>query len=181
MASAARRAVVTGLGVVSPIGLDAASYWEALCSGRSGVRPIESFDPSGLPTRIAGEVRDFDAKQYLDKKDRKSLKVMTRPIQLAVAGAQAALDDAAVNKEALDPTRFGVDFGASLIASELVELGPAAQVSTNCQPGLVDLQKWGEQGLASMPPLWMLKYLPNMLACHVAILHNAQGPNNTIT
>jgi 3-oxoacyl-[acyl-carrier-protein] synthase II len=63
----------------------------------------------------------------------------------------------------------------------LEEIGMAAQVSANCQPGLVDLERWGQQGLASMPPLWMLKYLPNMLACHVSILHNAQGPNNTIT
>jgi 3-oxoacyl-[acyl-carrier-protein] synthase II len=63
----------------------------------------------------------------------------------------------------------------------LPELGAAAQISANCQPGSVDLQKWGAEGLAAMPPLWMLKYLPNMLACHVSILHDAQGPNNTIT
>ena len=72
-------------------------------------------------------------------------------------------------------------FRSALIASELEELAPAAQVSANCQPGSVDLEKWGEQGLPNIPPLWMLKYLPNMLACHVSILHNAQGPYNTIT
>jgi 3-oxoacyl-[acyl-carrier-protein] synthase II len=178
---ATRRAVITGVGILNPIGLAPASFWQSLLDRRSGVRGIRSFDASGLPVRIAGEVEGFDAKQYLDKKDRKSLKVMARPIQLAVAGAQAALNDAAIDKQRLDPTRFGVEFGASLIASELEELGVAAQLSANCQPGTVDLEKWGEQGLASMPPLWMLKYLPNMLACHVSILHNAQGPNNTIT
>jgi 3-oxoacyl-[acyl-carrier-protein] synthase II len=106
---------------------------------------------------------------------------MARSIQLAVAGAQLALDDGRVEIARLDPTRFGVEFGSSLIASELEELGPAALASANCQPGVVDLEKWGEQGIASIPPLWMLKYLPNMLACHVSIMHNAQGPNNTIT
>jgi 3-oxoacyl-[acyl-carrier-protein] synthase II len=181
MASSSRRGVITGLGIVSPIGLDKATYWDALTSGRSGIRAIAAFDVSALPTRIAGEVRDFDAKKYIDKKERKSLKIMSRTIQFAVAAAQLALDDSMVQKEKLDPTRFGVEFGAGLIASELEELGPAAQASANCQPGAVDMDKWGAQGLATMPPLWMLKYLPNMLASHVSILHNAQGPNNTIT
>jgi 3-oxoacyl-[acyl-carrier-protein] synthase II len=181
MASSPRRAVLTGLGVVSPIGVSAAAYWESLRQGQSGIRPIQNFDPSGLPVQIAGEVRDFDAKQFLDKKDRKSLRVMARTIQLAVAAAQMAMDDCGVDKEKLDPTRFGVEFGAGLIATELEELGVAAQVSTNCQPAAVDLERWGEQGITAIPPLWMLKYLPNMLACHVSILHNAQGPNNSIT
>jgi 3-oxoacyl-[acyl-carrier-protein] synthase II len=92
-----------------------------------------------------------------------------------------ALDDSRVDKARLDPMRFGVDFGAGLIASELEELADAARVSGNCRPGVVDLEKWGEQGLLCIQPLWMLRYLPNMLASHVSILHNAQGPNNTIT
>ena len=181
MATSPRRAVITGLGIVSPIGLDKAAYWQSLCAQRSGVRPITGFDASALPTRIAGEIKEFDAKKYIAKTERKSLKIMSRTIQLAVAAAQLALDDAKVNKEKLDPTRFGVEFGAGLIASELEELGAASQISANCQPGVVDMEKWGTQGIATMPPLWMLKYLPNMLASHVSILHNAQGPNNTIT
>jgi 3-oxoacyl-[acyl-carrier-protein] synthase II len=181
MRSSSRRAVITGIGVVSPLGPDRAAFWEALRAGKSGVRPITSFDPSGLPVRFAGEIVGFDAKNYVDKKERKSLKVMARAIQLGVAGAQLALDDGRVDKQKLDPARFGVEFGASLIATELPELGPAAQVSANCRPGVVDLEKWGQEGLGLMPPLWMLKYLPNMPACHISILHNAQGPNNTIT
>jgi len=181
MASSSRRAVVTGIGVISPIGCDAGSYWDLLCRGQSGVHTISAFDPAGLPVRIAGEVVGFDAKNYIDKKDRKSLRVMARTIQLAVAAAQLALNDSQLDKDKIDPTRFGVEFGASLIATELEELGAAAQVSDSGQPGNIDLLKWGEQGLATIPPLWMLKYLPNMLACHVSILHNAQGPNNTVT
>src|SRR5205807_5810571 len=100
---------------------------------------------------------------------------------LAVAAAQVAVDDARLDRSKIDPARFGVEFGAGLLATELEEIAPASVVSANCQPGAVDLEKWGEQGLASIPPTWMLKYLPNMLACHVSILHNAQGPSNTIT
>ncbi len=106
---------------------------------------------------------------------------MARTIQLAVAGAERALDDGKVDKSKLEPTRFGVEFGAGLIATELHDLIEAACVSANCQPGRVDLEKWGEQGLPAIQPLWMLKYLPNMLACHVSILHDARGPNNSIT
>jgi 3-oxoacyl-[acyl-carrier-protein] synthase II len=173
--------VVTGIGILNPLGLAPEAFWEALRAGKSGIRTLQSFDPSGLPTRIGGEVQGFDAKKYLAKEHRKGLKAMARGIQLAVAGAQLALDDGKVEAGKLDPTRFGVEFGSGLIATELDELAPAAVASVNCHPGFVDLERWGEQGLANIPPLWMLKYLPNMLACHVSILHNAQGPNNTIT
>jgi 3-oxoacyl-[acyl-carrier-protein] synthase II len=181
MAASSRRAVLTGLGVITAIGQSPASVWDSLRGGRGGVRTITSFDASALPTRIAAEIADFDPKNYIDKSARKSLRVMARTIQLAVSAAQLALDDSQIDKAALDPTRFGVEFGSGLIASELEELGDAAQASANCQPNAVDLEKWGEAGLAAIPPLWMLKYLPNMLACHVSILHNAQGPNNSIT
>jgi 3-oxoacyl-[acyl-carrier-protein] synthase II len=173
--------VLTGVGVVSPLGLNTASFWEALRAGKSGIQPIRAFDASRLSTRFAGEVPGFDPKNYIAKQDRKALRVMARTIQLAVAAAQVAMDDARADRARLDPTRFGVEFGSGLLATDLEEIAPAAQVSANCQPGSVDLGKWGEQGLSSIPPTWMLKYLPNMLACHVSILHNAQGPNNTIT
>jgi 3-oxoacyl-[acyl-carrier-protein] synthase II len=181
MPSSSRRAVLTGLGIISPIGLNPADFWESLSKRRNGIVPLTCFNVDALPTRFGGEIRGFDAKSFVEKKERKSLKVMSRTVQLAVAAAQVALDDARVDKTQLDPSRFGVEFGAGLISSELEELGVASQLSVNGERGLGDLRKWGDQGLRNMPPLWMLKYLPNMLACHVSILHNAQGPNNTIT
>ncbi len=181
MAASTRRAVITGLGVLSPIGLDAATFWQSLHAGKGGVRTISRFDASALPVRIAGEIPDFDAKKFVEKSQRKSLRMMARTIELAVCAAQLALNDGKVDKSKLNPDRFGVEFGAGLIASELPELADAACVSANCQPGSVDLEKWGEQGLAAIQPLWMLKYLPNMLASHVSILHDARGPNNSIT
>src|SRR5262249_34127925 len=174
-------AVITGLGMVSPIGTGKTAFWDGLSSRRSGIRPISAFDASAFPCRIGGQVESFDAKQFIDKKERKSIKGMSRTIQLALADAPLALDDSGVDKAKLDPARFGVEFGAGLIASELEEIGPPSQISVNGHPDRVDLEKWGIEGLAVMPPLWMLKYLPNMLASHVSILHNAQGPNNTIT
>ena len=107
--------------------------------------------------------------------------MMARTIQLAVAAAQRALDDGGVDKSKLVPERFGVEFGAGLIATELPEFADASRASANCQPGHIDLEKWGSQGLEVIQPLWMLKYLPNMLACHVSILHDARGPNNSVT
>ncbi len=181
MAVSSRRVVITGIGVTSSIGIGAEAFWDSLSQGRCGIKPITAFDASALTTRIGGQISDFDAKDYIDKKDRKSLRVMARPIQLSVAAAQLALDDAKIDKDKLDPTRFGVEFGAGLMPTELGELIAASRATTNGQVGKVDLKLWGEQGLAAIPPLWMLKYLPNMHACHVSILHNAQGPNNSIT
>src|ERR1700681_2498565 len=143
MAVTSRRVVLTGIGVTSPIGLGAATFWDSLSQGRSGIKPITAFDASALTTRIGGEITDFDAKKYIDKKDRKSLRIMARAIQLAVAAAQLALDDSQIDKNKLDPTRFGVEFGAGLMPTDLDELVAASRVSTNSEPGVVDLKLWG--------------------------------------
>lgn len=190
-----RRVVVTGIGVVAPIGQNAAGFWDSLQAGRSGVRRIQSFDTRNLTTNIAGEIPNFDAKKFIDKKDRKSLRVMARGIQLGVVAAQLALTDAGIekaqldqspdaaptNKPRLDPARFGIEFGSGLLPTELEELGPAGQISGACRPQVVDLQRWGTEGLPVITPLWMLKYLPNMHACHISVLFNFQGPSNSIT
>ncbi len=181
MSSANRRVVVTGIGALTAIGMEAASLWDGLSRGVCGIKAIPAFASSYLTTHIAAEIAGFDAKKYLSKEGRKQIRVMARAIQLAVASAQLAVDDAKVDKTKLDPTRFGVEFGAGLIPSELAELGEASYLSTAGGTHPVDYKIWGEKGLPVIQPLWMLKYLPNMLACHVSILHNAQGPNNSIT
>jgi 3-oxoacyl-[acyl-carrier-protein] synthase II len=181
MTQSTRRAVITGTGILSPVGRGTDAFWKSLLAGNSGVKPIQGFDASALPVRFAGEIADFDPKDYVEKKDRRGLKMMARTIQLAVAAAQLALDDGQVDKTKLDPERFGVEFGAGLIATELPEMADASRASVNCQPGVTDLDRWGREGLEAIQPLWMLKYLPNFLACHVSILHDARGPNNSIT
>jgi 3-oxoacyl-[acyl-carrier-protein] synthase II len=166
---------------MTPIGQNVASFWDSLLHGRSGIKPFQFFDISALPTRMAGQIPDFDAKKHVAKENRRGLKVMARGIQLAICAAQLAIDDGQVDKARLDPARFGVEFGAGLLPTELKEIGPASHVSANCTVGKVNLRDWGEKGIPVIEPLWMLKYLPNMHACHTSILHNAQGPNNSIT
>ena len=89
------------------------------------------------------------------------------------------MDDAKTDKTKLDSTPG--KFGAGLIPSELTELGEASYASTGGATHPVDSKIWGEKLRETIQPLWMLKYLPNMLACHVSIIHNAQGPSNSIT
>jgi 3-oxoacyl-[acyl-carrier-protein] synthase II len=181
MSSSLRRAALTGIGVVSPLGLDARSLGQSLRAGRSGVRAIRSFDASGFPVRIGGEIDQFDPRDYLEKKDRKQLKMMVRTIQLAVAGARLALVDGGAKSDTFDPARFGVAFGTGTIPGELADLAPAGLASLDESTGRIDLKRWGQEGMSSIPPMWMLNHVPNMPACHVSIVNNAQGPNNTIT
>lgn len=180
VASPTRRVVITGIGVLSPIGQSVGAFWDSLLAGQSGVRTIQAHDTSALPVHFAGEI-DFKANDYVEKKDRKSLKMMARPVQMGLACANLAMKDCGIDRSKLDSTRFGVEFGSGLVATELDDLAPAAALAATDQPGVVDMAKWGASGIPSMTPLWMLKYLPNMVACHVSIVHDAQGPNNSIT
>jgi 3-oxoacyl-[acyl-carrier-protein] synthase II len=178
--SPSRRVVVTGAGLVTALGQDLTTVWTAVAAGQSGVGPIRSLDASTLPVRIAGEVPGFDPKKLLTKDERKSLKMMARPVQLGVTGAKLAFADSGIDRAKLDSTRFGVEMGSGLIPTELDDLAGAARISTD-SAGKVDLGKWGSEGLREVQPLWMLKYLPNMVACHTSIFLDAQGPNNSIT
>jgi 3-oxoacyl-[acyl-carrier-protein] synthase II len=179
--SSPRRVALTGIGVISPLGLDADSFAAALQAGRCAIRPLRSFDTAGLPVRIGAEIDGFDARNYLEKKDRKQLKMMVRTIQLAVAGARLAMDDSRLEAGRFDPARFGVSFGIGTIPGELIDVAAASQASRDSSTGLIDVQRWGRDGMPTIQPMWMLNHVPNMAACHVSILHNAQGPNNTIT
>ena len=169
--------VVTGVGIVSPIGIGVGAVRAAVAAGRSGVRSLQAFEPVGLPMRIAAEVLDFDPKQYV--KPRKSLKVMSREIQLAFAAADEAFAQAAIPPNAIDPERFGVTLGSDLIQPDPHETWPAFTACT--VDGRFDFSRWGEAAMRAVSPLWMLKYLPNMPACHIGIALDARGPNNTIT
>src|SRR5262249_21150734 len=151
MAATSRRTVVTGIGVLNAIGHDIASFWAALQSSRCGIKPIQAFDVAALPVPIAGEVRPLDARNYVEKSQRKSLLIMARTIQLGVAASKLALDDSRIDKTKLDPTRFGVEFGAGLIATELDELADAALLSASGGKK-VDLDKWGSASMEAIPP-----------------------------
>ncbi|HXE55023.1 MAG TPA: beta-ketoacyl synthase N-terminal-like domain-containing protein [Tepidisphaeraceae bacterium] len=180
-----RRVVITGIGVISPIGIGAKPFWENLLAGKIGVRRISLFDPSGLPSQIGGQVPDYKIGDYVPKSYRKATKVMARDIELAVIAADDAFKDAGLQSKAYSETpainsqRFGCNIGAGLISADLNELTGAMHVAR--EGNKLDLQRWGRDGMNQLTPLWLLKYLPNMLACHVTIIHGLKGPSNTIT
>ncbi len=173
-----RRVVVTGFGAVTPNGLDAESFWKATVEGRSGVARIEGFDVTGFPVRVAGEVRGFDARTYVS--NPKSLKVMGKNIRFGVAAAQMAMENSGLKDRPPDPARFGVTMGSGIVPTDIEEIGDAVLASLDEQ-GKFDIRRFGEEGQKRLFPLWLLKHLPNMVAAHISIIHNAQGPNNTVT
>ena len=178
MTQSPRRVVITGMGAVTPIGTGNDAVWQSLDAGRSGIDALRSIPPTNDAIGVGAEVRDFEPKKHV--KQRKSLKVMARDIQLAVGAAGLAMDDSCLSEASLDPRRFGVNFGSGLIATEHDELAVPVERSFT-EAGEFDYRLWGTEGLGAMFPLWMLKYLPNMAACHISIFYDAQGPNNSIT
>ncbi|MGD0464452.1 MAG: beta-ketoacyl-[acyl-carrier-protein] synthase family protein [Tepidisphaeraceae bacterium] len=183
-----RRVVVTGIGIISPIGIGSRAHWDGLISGQVGVRRIASFDPGGFPVQIAGEAPPFKIGEYVPKSYRKATKVMARVIELAIVAADDAFKDSGLKSQAytdqpnFDGTRFGCNIGAGLINAELNELTAAMTTArSEMEPNQLNLRRWGKDGMNQLTPLWLLKYLPNMLACHVTIIHGLKGPSNTIT
>src|SRR3954468_14020979 len=180
-----RRVVITGIGICSPLGIGAKAHWEALVSGKSAVKRIAAFDPTGFPSQVGGEVPAYKIGDFVPKSYRKATKVMARDIELAVIAADDAFKDSGLQSKAytdkptFDSRRFGCNIGAGLISVDLNELTTAMAAAR--EGNAVDLKKWGKAGRSQLTPLWLLKYLPNMLACHVTIVHELKGPSNTIT
>lgn len=198
-----RRVVITGVGAVSPHGLTSADLWRGLTEMRSSIAPLSAFDPATFPSRIAGQVPAFKTLDYVPKSYRKATKIMARDIELAVLAADGAVRDAHLATRGVmesfggkkpddswfevDSRRIGCNIGAGLICADLNEL-TSAMAPAKGDDGSLSLRKWGKSddpskpsGMDQLPPLWLLKYLPNMLACHVSIIHDTQGPSNTIT
>src|SRR5689334_1630065 len=144
-----RRVVITGIGIISPIGIRASTYWENLIAGKVGVKRISAFDPSGFSSQIAGECPPFKIGDYVPKSYRKATKVMARDIELAVIAADDAFKDAGLKSKAytdqpnITPGRFGCNIGAGLISTDLNELTSA--MHTAREGNRLDLQKWGRE------------------------------------
>jgi len=174
-----RRVVVTGLGVVAPNGIGKEAFWDACINGRSGVGAIRSFDASSHPVRIAAEVPEYDISPYLPGPHRKSLKIMGRAARFGVTAAALAVRDSGLEMSREDPERIGVVMGSGLVPIDLSELASVLSEATD-DAGKLHAHRLGKQGSEALFPLWILKYLPNMTAAQVSMLHGAQGPNNTI-
>ena len=168
--------VITGVGVVSPLGIGREAFWQSVKTAQSGVRSVELLQQSDQPFPYGGAVVDFNPKQYV--RPRKSLKVMSRAIQIAFAAADLAWQDARLSEATLDPERVGVVSGSDMIYNDPEETFDAFVA---CEPdGKHDFSLWGELALRQLSPLWMLKYLPNMPACHISISRDMRGHCNSI-
>lgn len=190
MAQSKRRVVITGVGPISGFGIGIDPLWTGLCDGASSIRPITAFDPSGFITTVAATIlpEQLDIRAIVPKNYRKATKVMARDIEIAVAAAAAAVHCAGLTTRGtaegvaptIAPERVGCHIGAGLIPADSDELASAMLTCRDAQGGF-DPGEWGRSGMNNLTPLWLLKYLPNMLACHVTIIHDCQGPSNTLT
>jgi 3-oxoacyl-[acyl-carrier-protein] synthase II len=154
-----RRVVITGMGAVTPVGLDVQSTWDAVVHGRSGVAPVQAFDTSDLNVRIAGEVKDFDPTRYLDRKEARR---MDRFLQLGMVAALEALRDSALEIGADNAERVGVIVGSGI--GGIGTIVDAAMVLHTRGPDRVS-------------PFVVPMMLPDMLAGLIAIQSGAKGPN----
>jgi 3-oxoacyl-[acyl-carrier-protein] synthase II len=153
--------VVTGLGALTPLGLDVPSTWDALLAGRSGIGPVTRFDASALPTRIAGEVDGFDPVALVGEKRARRT---ARFSQLAIAAAREAVADAGlVLGSSADPTRVGVVVNSAVGGLPEIER---------------EVELLGERGPRRVSPYFVASTIPNMPACEVAIDLGAHGPVN---
>ena len=155
-----QRVVITGMGVISPLANDVKSFWDALLAGKSGIGAVTHFDASDYPSRIAGEVKDFDPLDYMDKRDARR---MDRFVQFAVAAAKMALEDGAFDIQTIDPERIGVYIGS----------------------GIGGLSTWEEQhrillekGPRRVSPFFIPMMIANMASGQVSIMTGAKGPNS---
>ncbi|MFN3983318.1 MAG: beta-ketoacyl-ACP synthase II [Caldilinea sp.] len=156
------RVVITGMGALTPLGHTVDATWQNLIAGRSGIDHITKFDTSELRVTFAGEVRDFDPGQYMDRKEARRLDPC---IQYALAAAQQAFTDAALDLEAEDPTRIGVIIGSGI--------GGIGSFREN-----IDLTQ--AKGLRKVSPFMIPNMLVDSPGGKVAIEYNLQGPNHSV-
>lgn len=157
-----KRVVITGIGVISPIGIGQEAFFTGLKEGKCGIDTVTRFDATGFDTQIAGEVRDFEPTDYIDKKEAKR---MDRFCQFAVAASKMAVEDAAIKNDEVDATRFGVCFGSGVGGIETME---------NQHKILM------EKGPGRVSPFFIPMMISNIAAGNISIALNAKGPNTTV-
>lgn len=156
---AKRRVVITGIGILSPLGNDLASSWDGIVNGRSGIGPITHFDASAFATRIAGEVKGFDASEWIAPKD---VKKMDPFVHYGVAGGLMAIRDAGIDVRESDAERIGVAIGAGIGGLK----------------GIEDTAiKYHEGGPRKISPFYVPSTIINMISGQVSIMTGAKGPN----
>ncbi len=157
-----RRVVVTGMGMISPLGIGLEKNWEALCRGESGIGRITRFDPSDMSSQIAGEVKDFDPANYIEQKE---IKKMDTFIHYALAAAQMAMDDAGLKVEAENAERIGVLVGTGIGGLPAIEYYHTRLL---------------EKGSKRISPFFIPMVIANLPSGQIAIRFGAKGPNSAV-
>ena len=157
-----RRVVVTGVGALTPVGNTAEEFWSALVDGRSGIGAITRFDASGYPTRIAGEIRNFDPLKYVDKKEARRLDPY---LHYAMACACMAVEDASLDTASVDGERFGVMIGSGIGGITTLLEGERTRI---------------EKGFDRVSPFVIPMLIINMASGLVSMRFGAKGPNSSV-
>ena len=171
-----RRVVITGIGVVTPLGCGVEGLWDGLKGGCSGVQTLPKVEGPGHGAAVGALVRGFSARDHIDPK---SLRLMSPAVAFGVAAAQLAASDAGIDFPSLDPARLGTFIGSRGHSSDRQDLKPAvSRVATN---GALRLDAFGAEGLPLVHPMWLLKGLANNVLYFVSLKYNAQGMNNNVS
>ncbi len=186
--TSSRRVVITGVGMVSPLGLEPEAMLRSLRQGESGIKPFTRLPHGVLPIDHGAEAHEFTGSiddygpldKMLKRTIRKGTKVMCREIEMGVAVAQRALNHSGLSVESRNRDRTGVIFGCDYIMSLPEEFTSGIEKCLD-EEGQFQFGHWGQTGKPQVNPLWLLKYLPNMPASHVAIYNDLRGPNNSLT
>ncbi len=155
-----RRVVVTGVGMITPVGLDTEATWAGLVSGRSGIGPITHFEDKEIPTQIAGEVKGFDAAKFIEPKE---IKKMDRFIHLGLATSQMVMDDAKLSVTPENAERIGVMVGAGIGGLPAIERAHRSYL---------------EKGFRRITPFFIPMSIINELSGHISMRFGAKGPNS---
>ncbi|MHB8415262.1 MAG: beta-ketoacyl-ACP synthase II [Acidiferrobacteraceae bacterium] len=154
-----RRVVITGIGILSPVGIGVRENWDAVVSGRSGIGPVTQFDATGFPSTIAGEVKGFDPKQFLSEKDARR---MDRFIQLGMAAGIEAVRDSGIEVNEATAERIGVHIGSGIGGVHTIE-------ATTLQ--------YADKGHRRISPFYIPMSIINMIAGNLSIMFGFKGPN----
>ena len=154
-----RRVVITGLGVITPIGSSLETFWDSLVNGKSGVKPLSFIDPESFPSKVAGEVRDFNPDDFFDRKEARR---MDRFVQFACAAADMAVKDSKLNMENEDPTRAGVIVGSGIGGLNTIER---------------QHERFMKRGPRAISPFLIPMMIVDMAAGQISIRHGMKGPN----
>lgn len=177
-----KKAVITGMGVLSPLGIGTEENWQALLAGTVGISGLERLNSQHLPIAIGGEVRNFKPKDFIA--DRKAIRLTFHNVHLALAAAKLAFEDCGLDLERVDPTRFGAIVGSGGGGFDdgpgFEDLNEPILRSWDEERNRFDSKKFGQLGVPVSYPLFLLKALPNNAFYYISLLYNIQGENDNI-